>query len=594
MANDPGLQIDLIGQVLSALLTELGKEFDAVSKGAGAAAPAAKQAAAASVDLGQHFHHLTSGLQNTALVAGFAFSQLSQLTGAIQSQIGTYVALYSPAAMQQFERAVRDLNASIGEAMLPTFERFRVIVRALGDTLASGSPQVRAMVAGLAAAGVAMVVFTASIAALVTVVSIASGGSTIALTAAIGGLVAGLGTAAVTAGAFSEKIDGFKSAVYSVANVLSKSLEELGDGFGRVMTAIRPVLGALSEAGVSFGDMLPRLIRQGVNTVIPVVTTLAEVWAGLLPSMTSILGAVVAFGGALMQFQSAVLQPILAVVSVLAPIVKLLLFPLVQAAGLFAGLGQVLAVVASVTSAITSGPLQILSAVFNAIGDAVGSFFSPLTEAFSGLKAALGDLFSVAGEVASAIGPLIRLLGAELAGAFRDSGGLFAVFLDRLRNALYYVVDAVRDLTAFFVRLARQLREFFGLPEIRGGVKPDSSIGKATYDTTTSSIEDVIRRTQEAAFSQGRGLSAADRTAENTDRMATGLDRLSGSVGDLVEVIQVYAEAVGGVLEAIGNIAGAAAAPASLVGGIVRNNVTNVFSAVSDVRDAIDRTVSVR
>lgn len=594
MANDPGLQIDLIGQVLSALLTELGREFDAISKGAGQAAPAAKKVGAASVDLGRHFNDLTGGLQHTALVAGFAFSQLSQLTGAIQSQIGTYVALYSPAAMQNFDRAVKDLNASIGEAMLPVFERFSVIVRALGDAVASSSPMVRAMISGLAAAGVSMVVFTASLAALVTVMSIASGGTTIALTAAIGGLVAGLATAATAAASFGAGMGEFKAVVYQIGDVFVGALEALASGFGQVMTAVQPLLTSLSAVGESFGAKLPQLIGSAVGIVMPFIETFATILAELLPTLSQIGGAILAFNVAVIQIGVAALRPVLAIFEALAPVVKLLLFPLVQAANLLAGLGQALASISSIVGAVVSGPFKVLSAVFGAIGDAVSGFFAPLTDAFDELKAAFGDLFGVFGEVSQLIGPLIQLIGSELVGTLTDSGGVFGVFVDRLRDALYYVVDAVRDLTSFFLRLARQLREFFGLPEIRGRARPDSSVGKATYDTSSSSIEDVIRRTQEAAFSQGRGLSAADRTAENTDRMAAGIETMSGRVGDLVEVMQIYADGITDLLEKVERIASIAAAPAGVAADIIRQNVSNVFSVASDVRDVIDRTTSVR
>jgi len=587
VAVDPGLQIDLIGQALSQLLTELGKNLTAYTQASGGAAPATNKATAATVDFTRHLGDLSSGIQHTGLVAGFAFSQLSQLTGAIQSQIGTYVALYSPAAMERFQRAVNDLNASIGEAMLPVFERFRVVVRAVGDSIASLTPSAKAMIAGLAAASVSTVVFTAAIAALVTVISVASGGTTIALTAAIGGLVAGLATAATAAASFGSGMGEFKRVVYQIADVFGGSLEALGRGFGQVMTAVKPLLTALSGVGDSLGAKLPQMIEQGIGTVMPFLETFANLWSELLPVFVQIGGAVIAFNAAVLQIGAGVLQPVLTLISALAPVVKILLAPLANALTLVAGLAQALGFVANVVGQLVSGPLKLVTAVFNSIGGAVTSFFAPLTDAFGELKTAFGDLFAVFGQIAQLIGPLIQYLGKELGEALKGSGEVLRPFIDRFRSVIEQVVEGLQSATEFIKRLTRELRVFFGLPELRR-VRPGASDGKAATEASTNSIEDVIRRAQESAFSQGRG-SPEEETAKNTADIAVAVTSLGKNITDLARDIRGYTDAITTVINRIADAGEAAVSGINPIGLAVSG-----YNAVSNIRDNLDRAVSVK
>lgn len=569
------------------MLSELGKNLTAYTQASGGAAPATNKATAATADFTRHLGDLSNGIQHTGLVAGFALSQLSQLTGAIQSQIGTYVALYSPAAMERFQRAVNDLNASIGEAMLPVFERFRVAVRAVGDTIASLTPSATAMIAGLAAASVSTVVFTASIAALVAVLSVASGGTTIALTAAIGGLVAGLATAATAAASFGSGMGEFKRVVYQIANVFTGALEALGRGFGQVMTAVKPLLTALSDAGDSFGARLPQMIEQGIGLVLPFIETFATVLAELLPTLAQIGGAIQAFNVAVIQIGVAALRPALAIFEALAPVVKVLLFPLVQALNLLAGLGQALAFVSNIVGSLASGPFKVLTAVFGAIGDAVTAFFAPLTDAFGELKAAFGDLFAVFGQIGQLVGPLIKYLGQELGEALKGSASLLGPFIDRFRNVMDSVILGIQQVTGFLSRLARELRAFFGLPALRA-VRPGASEGKAATDVSTSSVEDVIRRAQEAAFKQGRG-SPEEETAKNTADISTAVTRLASNVERLAVNLEKYTNAISNVIGRIADV------------GTVAANVTNpiglaniAYNSLVDIRDNLDRAVSVK
>lgn len=586
-ALDPGLQIDLIGQAVSQLLTQLSKSLSNYTQASGGATPATNKAVVATADFTKHLGDLSSGIQNTGLVAGFAFSQLSQLTGAIQSQIGTYVALYSPAAMERFQRAVNDLNASIGEAMLPVFERFRVVVRAVGDSIASLTPSAKAMIAGLAVASVSTVVFTAALAALATVISIASGGTTLALTAAIGGLVAGLGTAAVAASSFGSGMGAFKKVVYQIADVFGGALEALGRGFGQVMTAVQPLLTSLSGVGESFGARLPQLIEQGVGIVMPFIETFASVLAELLPTLSQIGGAILAFNVAVIQIGVAALKPALAMFEALAPIVKLLLFPLVQTMNLLAGLGQALAFVSNIVAAVVSGPFKILSAVFDSIGEAAASFFEPLTDAFSELKAAFSDLFAVFGQVGQLIGPLIRYLGKELGAALKDSGSLLGPVISAFRTVMDSVVLGIQQVTGFLARMARELRAFFGLPAVRQ-VRPGASDGKAATDVSTSSVEDVIRRAQEAAFRQGRG-SPEEETAKNTADIAVAVTNLGKNITDLARDIRGYTDAISNVVGRIASVGEAAVSGINPIGLVV-----SAYNAITDTRDNLDRTTNVK
>lgn len=82
----------------------------------------------------------------TGLAASFNI-----VTGAVKqfgSVLGEFVGLFSPVAVQQFNFAVRDMMAAIGEALTPVMNAAIPVVRFLGDVFAGIARQIQPLISG--------------------------------------------------------------------------------------------------------------------------------------------------------------------------------------------------------------------------------------------------------------------------------------------------------------------------------------------------------------------------------------------------------------------------------------------------------------
>jgi hypothetical protein len=76
------------------------------------------------------------GLAGVGLAAGGIDAIVGSLKG-FTDQMERFVAALSPAAVEQMNRAFADLNATIGQALLPAFEVMTDLVRHVGDALSA-------------------------------------------------------------------------------------------------------------------------------------------------------------------------------------------------------------------------------------------------------------------------------------------------------------------------------------------------------------------------------------------------------------------------------------------------------------------------
>ena len=99
-----------------------------------------------------------SALGATALaaLAAVGMTALNAAIGRISSDIAALVAKFDPPTVRMFERAVADLQASIGQILAPVLRNATVLIRGVADTFASLSGPGRLAVAALIGAGVAL------------------------------------------------------------------------------------------------------------------------------------------------------------------------------------------------------------------------------------------------------------------------------------------------------------------------------------------------------------------------------------------------------------------------------------------------------
>lgn len=211
---------------------------------------------------------LTASIGKLQAVSNTATASISTLTSAIQSQVARFVGLYSPAEVIKFERAVADLNATIGRALLPLLQRFTLIVREIGNAIAGLSPAGNKMIAvmaavgvGLATATVATGVFFATMSgaivgltllagALGTATAIATAGISLLVGAAVG-LLAALTAGSAAMGLVGSEFESLKDTVRRYLEIAQSAFESISRRFEDLMTVLKPLSDALADLEIA-------------------------------------------------------------------------------------------------------------------------------------------------------------------------------------------------------------------------------------------------------------------------------------------------------------------------------------------------------
>lgn len=120
---------------LAGALGGLGQQADVVGGQIGQAGQAMSQT-------GQATDQLTRNLGQLHPHFGKLAAHLSQMA----NDAARYVQAFAPAEVDLFHQAIKDLNASIGEQLVPVVRLARDVFRAIGDTIAGFTPVVRPLV----------------------------------------------------------------------------------------------------------------------------------------------------------------------------------------------------------------------------------------------------------------------------------------------------------------------------------------------------------------------------------------------------------------------------------------------------------------
>lgn len=276
-------------QPLNVQMAELIAAIKDLGDVTGAAGAAADRASASLKDLVKAFASLTSGISRTASVAAIAFTQLTKFTGAIASTVGHFVEAFSPLRVQLFAQTVRDTTAAVGQVLVPVLERFRVVVRGIGDAVVSLSPAARTMVGALAGAAVGMVTLTAVTEALSFAVASATGGISL-IAGAVVGLAAGTGL-------LSGTMKQFQDVVRQVAGFGRDVFDALGAAFRAVFDAAQPLIAefgrfvrAMSGPVVTAINQVAGAAAALVSALLPLGTELLSIYSEVLPEIAGLVG----------------------------------------------------------------------------------------------------------------------------------------------------------------------------------------------------------------------------------------------------------------------------------------------------------------
>jgi len=466
---------------------------------------------------------LASGFDQVKSLATIALTQVHQLVSQIQSQFASFVQLYDPSAMIRFDMAVRDLNGSIGEALLPVFNRATAVIRGLADAIAGMSPNAKTMIAGLGAAAVSMAVMTIATQALSAVVASATGGLSLIVGAIVGGVVA--------IGSVTGTFDQFQNAIGPLVNILSTSMTMLGESFSLVTKGAEPLIQLLgSGLQTVMAGVLP-IMNQFAERITGVMANVLPILENLLPPVLSVFTAIGQFGMAQLQLVTTFLNPVL---QLLAPVTEVLGVIVTAASAGFQGIVAVLQAVMSVLEPV----LQLFTVGARIFSSILGEMQKALGPAFAELQSSLSDLGSVFGEV----GQILSLAVAQLV----------PIFVDLLKPVTEFLVGVAREFASIITEIAKfvqemadELRGLFNIEKPKAANASGASQGKAIRDVSQGGIEDIIKRAQQAAFSIGTASEDPNKqTAKNTSTTVSSLNMIATDIKEFKAKFEAFATPV--------------------------------------------------
>lgn len=520
-----------LGPALAEIVAAVNKVREAIEKQKGTTERATAASAAATLSFGK----MTAGLSVLQNVTGLALNSLHQLTGAISANVASFVKMYSPADVVRLDLAVKDLNAAIGAALVPTLLKMTVLVRGVGDVIASLSGPSRGLIAALVSAGVGMVALTVTTELFAAAAASATGGLSLVLGAVAGGLAA--------VAFVSKDLDAVKSAVQGVSVVARQFVEVLGAAFGRVATAAQPVIDKVAALAAGLAGPLANFLESVTGNFAGLIEQIVPVVQSVLPAVTQAVTAVLQLSAGLQSLQlNLILGPLVQLFGALVPVLDLLGTPVRLAVTAFGTLAQVVGGVLGPMIGLAMTPLKAVGQVFGAVAEAVGGAVGELQEAFSEV-----------GALAREIGGVINELSAELLKALKP-------FTDALKDvalgAIRTTVDAIRGLASWLTEIVRRVREFLGI-EARERIDPKGkSEGLAVRQVTTGSVQAAIDRAQTAALNAGRKAeeNPMKKSADHLGRIRQYLEtgewaaKLAGAIAKAVKESKAgrTADAVGG------------------------------------------------
>lgn len=438
--------------------------------------------------------------------------ELQNLVGRLSSDVGGLVRLYQPATFTRFQFAVNDLTASIGRALVPVLEKATVLVRGIGDTIASLSGPGQALIAGLVAGGVAMGAMTVAVVALSAVVNSALGGIPVVL-GAIAGAAVGV-------------------------TLALKDFQQVQDMIQRVMQTGSILFNTLGKAAVMVFEAFAPILDLMANALVKNVETLSGFLARLIEPLKVVAGAVAEFMTAILS--SSTLSSMLGVVQSLLGALLPLVQPLLQLVTAFVQVQKIITSIIAANLQVILTALTPLLTVFGAVLEVLLAPLVAITSALDEVRSAFDELMEVFRDLVS---ELMKLVTQELKAVLPD-----------LVAPLKLVITALRDFAQWVRFIAREIRELFGLtsPALLNTFQKDASQGMAIRNTQQTSVSADLQKAQLAALAGGGKKNPADVTATNTSTIATDVRATLTLLQSWTSLIQIIASKGGEARTAIG------------------------------------------
>lgn len=417
---------------------------------------------------------------------------LDTAISAVQTNVVRFVSKANPAAVQLFTMAIDDLQAVIGQALLPVLKIATDVFRSVGSMIYGLNGEGKKLIAAVAAGTIGLIAFGA---AMVLIQTITTGGIMPiigALTGVLGGFFAVFQGGAI------------KSAIDRVMKILGGVMEQVGAAIDRLAPAMEPVfsileeIGGLAAAGVAaiaqvWANVAPVFVQLvGVgkklfDAVRPLIDLGLEMYVGAMTGVINGLAMALEF---LMPFIEAVIKGIKMVADMIAWVVR----SIGELLGLGIGFGTELQAPKSALQ--KNEGTSVKSASFS---DPTADLKKAITSAMSiGLGAQPPEQKTADGvtKIANQLSPL-----QQFTGMIRDWFGKIGTYIEGIMNTLDPIWKFVNELKTKLMSVLDYVLKWFGggnqeprgskvggvVNQIAGGGDAGNFAEKA-YDRVTGSL----------------------------------------------------------------------------------------------------------
>jgi hypothetical protein len=340
----------------------------------------------------------------------------------------------------------------------------------------------------------------------------------------------------------------------AVEGVLKPLVRNVSDTFRRLADVeawLKPFTLRLGEA---FGKSAPawaqsaaqafdRLGSQVADLLKPVTVRIAGAvkWLASAASAVAAVSAAAPVAAAAVAALASVMSGLVAKAN--PALVELFTFAMND---LQAVIGQGLAPAFRVLSDLVRAFADTLATFMPQLGASVGTILKPLADTLKVLFEVFGNVAQVVARVVTAAAPAFAALGEAFNAVLRAILPVVNLIVDVFGSVLVGVMKAVvetvvppvvafiqviGDMVKWFVGKVRELLEFLGLldPETPGTEK-GKSFGASARSASTSSVESVLQKARESAFTLGNA-------AAEDPKLAVGKS-IDAKVADIKKVIE--------------------------------------------------------
>ncbi len=356
----------------------------------------------------------------------------------------------------------------------------------------------------------------------------------------------------------------------------SGALSSLGAAFGRILTAVAPLLPLLGELIGSLGTALAPVLSALASALAPVVSALS---AALLPVLPVLTSAIVTLAQALTPVVTLIGTTLTSVITALAPL-----------------LASLAAVIATVVTAVAPLILQITDALlplFVQLGPVIAALVSALAPLITALVTALlpvlPPIIEALTAVLAAVIPIIPPVAA-LAAAI---GSFAAVLITTLAPVLAFVagvvswvaINAVTPIVTALVNVIATIADV--LTAVIGAVTGFVPTVVAFFQRLGVSVTQLVGSMVTSVIGFFRSLPG--KAVAAVSLIVSGLSTVFVSARNAVlsRVTSMIADAVGLFRALPGKITGALSGAGTLLVGIGRDIVQGLINGIKGAAGAV-------